>query len=459
MVVGDAETYDNAVNDVDTEDWFLGIRHPAVTQLLYDNNILLLEDRIDYKVRNQGNRYFVNDDVLVTPFDGEISSDCASSSDVRVSRVEETSFFLITISADYSDSCDSVSEPGTEDYTIDVCADISFTYRSYIGTENCQFPLLFVDSVLDNVREVYAQCENLGKYYIIHWVEYDDPLGIAFIAITVVFQALIIALMIWVFLHQNSPVIRMASPLFCEVILFGCVFALCTVYFLTGEPSTNICRARSWFFCLGFSLTFAALFAKTWRLHKIYLSALDFQNRPISPAQLLGIMVLAMSPTVILLILWSIINPLEAETITDDSNSDKLILQCQSENQWVWQGCLIAVNGLLVLYGCYVSIITRKIRLMFNESRYIGLAIYNVAVFATVGIALGAGLENNLEAWYAILCGTINGGTILVVIVLFMSKLKIHYFNPEKNSLDSNQAQSMGTGTGGTQAFISESLE
>ena len=458
-VVGDAETYDNAINRVANSECFLGYHHPAITQFLFENNILVLEDRVDYKARTQGHRYFVNDNVLETGFRGELDSDCASSSDVDVHRIPDTSFFLITVSSDYSDSCDPIFEPDTTSYEIDVCADISFTYRAFIGTENCQYPLLFVDSVLDTVREAYAQCEDIGKYFIIHWIEYDDPLGIAFIAITAMFQILILGLMLWVALHKNSPVIRMASPLFCELILFGCVFALCTVYFLTGEPSTNICRARAWFFCLGFSLTFAALFAKTWRLHKIYLSALDFQNRPISPAQLLGIMVIAMAPTVILLILWSIIDPLEPEPITDDSNSDKLILQCQSDNQWVWQGCLIAVNGILVLYGCYVSIITRKIRLMFNESRYIGLAIYNVAVFATVGIALGAGLENNLEAWYAILCGTINGGTILVVIVLFLSKLKIHYFNPEKNTLDSNQMHSLGTGTGGTQAFHSESLE
>jgi len=447
QILGSADTYDRAVNGNFDADSFLGAQHPGLARYLFDEGLLVRESRIDYVDRLQGEKYFVDDRLLGTPYRGSLDyDDCASADDLDLLRVEGTTFYLIILSSDYEDDCSSFDNDDSEDFRIDVCEDISFTYRSAIRTENCMFPLVFLDSVLDTVRESYAYCEGLGKYFIIDWVRYEDPLAIAFVTITALTQVLIIALMIWVFLHQTSPVIRMASPIFCEFILAGCIIALCTIYFLTGEPTTNICRARAWFFCLGFSLAFAALFAKTWRIHKIYLSAMDFQNKPISPVQLMGIMALAMAPTIILLALWSGIHPLGPETIEDDTNSDKLILQCQSDNQWVWQGCLIAVNGILVLYSCYVTIITRKIRLMFNESRYIGLAIYNVAVFATVGIALGAGLENNLEAWYAILCGTILAGTILMILVLFMSKLKLHYLTPEKNTLEGQRAQSQQTG-------------
>ena len=161
-------------------------------------------------------------------------------------------------------------------------------------------------------------------------------------------------------------------------------------------------------------------------------------------------MAIAMSPTIILLALWSGINPMDGVPISDSSDSDKEILQCQCDNQWVWQGLLIGVNAILVIYGVYVSIVTRKIKVPFNESKYIGLAIYNCGVIAPLGIAIGAGLEHINTAWYAVLCACIMAGVMLGVFVLFGSKLRIHYLKPEKNNFTGSSSTGGSNDAGST---------
>eukprot|EP00008_Paramoeba_atlantica_P015127 CAMPEP_0201492958 /NCGR_PEP_ID=MMETSP0151_2-20130828/35504_1 /ASSEMBLY_ACC=CAM_ASM_000257 /TAXON_ID=200890 /ORGANISM="Paramoeba atlantica, Strain 621/1 / CCAP 1560/9" /LENGTH=1255 /DNA_ID=CAMNT_0047880065 /DNA_START=84 /DNA_END=3848 /DNA_ORIENTATION=- len=444
-VLGDTFTYDR-ISQTDSffEPTFLGDDYPGVAQYLISRELLIQQNRNNFFSSTSSDVYFLNAVFLDTIGVLEVPLDnCATATQMRMERVPNSNFFILTLSSDYTESgCDPIPAPEVVPFEIDACSEATFAYRSPIETENCPYPLFFSNETLDNYREANYTCGDLDEYFIPDWIHWSDSIAIAMVSVTAIIQLGIFVLMLWIAMNQDSPVIRMASPVFCLLLLFGCEIGVCAVYFLTGEPTDNICRARAWFFCLGFSLMFSALFAKTWRLHRIYLSARDFKNKPISVGQLLGVMFVGMLPTIILLILWSAIDSLEPRPIDDDKNDDKVIIQCQSDNQWVWQGLLIAVNALLVLYGCYVSIITRKIQLSFNESRYIALAIYNVAVLAPVGIAIGSGLENILIAWYAILCACILVGAFLCVFVLFAPKLRVHYLTPDKNTLES-------TGTGG----------
>jgi hypothetical protein len=448
----------NQPNSYFTSKRYLHVYYPGVATALLNADLLIQESRVNYSNFVESSSYYLNHLTIVklpnSTLSTSLSVECASASNFTFVAIPQTSFFLISLSVDYRDICSIPAPADSTNFTLDVCEEAKFEYAAPMSSENCPYPVLFVDSFLDVYRQSYAQCESLGQYYIITWIRWSDGIAIACVTGAAVCQFLIVLLMLWVFLNQSSPIVRLSSPVFCELILFGCLLQLTTVYFLTGEPTTNICRARAWFFCLGFSMTFTALFAKTWRIHQIYRQAKSFKNRPISTQALIGIMAVAMSPTVLLLALWSGINPMDGVPISDSTNSDQQILQCQCDNQWIWQGLLIGVNAVLVVYGIYVSIVTRKIKVPFNESKYIGLAIYNCGVLAPMGIAIGAGLEHINTAWYAVLCACIMAGVMLGVFVLFGSKLKVHYLTPEKNNFTGSSSaggSNDGASTAGTE--------
>jgi hypothetical protein len=77
----------------------------------------------------------------------------------------------------------------------------------------------------------------------------------------------------------NSPVIRLAQPIFLVLICVGTLFMAAAIIPLSmdegvaGPASLNAsCSLTQWFFSFGFIITFAALFSKLWRTNQVRVS-------------------------------------------------------------------------------------------------------------------------------------------------------------------------------------------
>jgi gamma-aminobutyric acid type B receptor len=67
-------------------------------------------------------------------------------------------------------------------------------------------------------------------------------------------------------------VIKGSSPLFCHIITFGSLLSFITLSGLSAEEHSNgYCLLPVVLLAFGFSLMFGALFAKTYRIKKIFL--------------------------------------------------------------------------------------------------------------------------------------------------------------------------------------------
>jgi hypothetical protein len=80
--------------------------------------------------------------------------------------------------------------------------------------------------------------------------------------------------------------------------------------------------------------------------------------------------------------------------------------------------------GALVISGAVFAYFIRDVTyLLYNESRYIGYALYTMLVFGILGIALQASGVVSREGLFIIRSCLLMGGTLIMVLVLFLPKI------------------------------------
>ena len=61
----------------------------------------------------------------------------------------------------------------------------------------------------------------------------------------------------------------------------------------------------------------------------------------------------------------------------------------------VWEISMLGINGVLLAFGLSLAWRTRNIYITAaNDSKYIGLAVYNVSVFAGTAVLIGLAVTN-----------------------------------------------------------------
>lgn len=59
-----------------------------------------------------------------------------------------------------------------------------------------------------------------------------------------------------------------------------------------------------------------------------------------------------------------------------------------------------------------------------NDSQYIGMCIYNVAVLSLLGVVLAFALTDQVDLAYIFTCGTIILGTTSTQLIIFIPKVR-----------------------------------
>ena len=194
--------------------------------------------------------------------------------------------------------------------------------------------------------------------------------------------ALCVGCIVYTFIYRNHPVIRSSSPIFLSTSLFGVVILLFGTAGMVQPATLASCGAVAWLWSVGFSLTFAPLFAKTWRIYRIFgrkkLSVVKISNRRLATL-VYAILLL----DIVLMSVWQALSPLQPYTTTVYTGSNPVVQndyhQCGVEGDGRTMLALVAVSkGVLLLFGALMAFTTRKVSSTFNESSGIALAIYNV---------------------------------------------------------------------------------
>jgi len=221
-----------------------------------------------------------------------------------------------------------------------------------------------------------------------------DAMNIGFIALGFVGLVCLLALLVLVLVKRNDPRIRASSPNFLVLIVLGAIVGMLAMLMpasprisWAGGMSAASCQAYAWLLGLGFSTTFAALMAKTWRIARIFTSkqirVVSLPDRELMKPVLGAIIAEALFNT-----LWTLINPLGVEISYLSNNPNVPLYVCSSDNLQVWQGVTFLVKMILVVWAVKLTSSIRSAPGDFNESSALGAALSNIALCGVVLIPL-----------------------------------------------------------------------
>lgn len=125
--------------------------------------------------------------------------------------------------------------------------------------------------------------------------------------------------MIWTFVHRNDMVVKASQPFFLVMTACGIIVMAASLIPLSfddeGSPLSEtkavaICMSVPWLAFCGFSITFSALFAKTWRVNKFFNSKDAYARIKITEGDVLKPFAGLFTLNVIILTCWTVLDPL-----------------------------------------------------------------------------------------------------------------------------------------------------
>lgn len=242
--------------------------------------------------------------------------------------------------------------------------------------------------------------------------------------------------------YRKCRFIRLSAPLFNDVMVLGCIACLATV-FLFGlrkfqDPKNSlplICKSRAWILNIGFSLAFGAMFIKTWRIYKICTNKrLKVRLGPLSDLSMLAMVGAIILVDVAILLSWELADPLKHKAVIIDEMKDsqdpfkinEIILDvCTSEKLALWLTLIYVYKGIMLLYGLFLAYETRNVVYPhLNDSRVIGICVYNVVVLSMIGAFLSVILDDKqFKELYASLSLCIIFPASATISLIFIPKL------------------------------------
>ncbi|XP_070200944.1 gamma-aminobutyric acid type B receptor subunit 2-like, partial [Littorina saxatilis] len=245
----------------------------------------------------------------------------------------------------------------------------------------------------------------------------------------------------------NLQCIKLSSPNMNNVVSVGCGIGYISVIMfgidgrqLASEAVGIMCHARLFVLCVAYSLAFGALFFKTWRVHRIMankrLEKITLKDRHLL-AWIFGLVGL----DVVFLAIWASVDPLQRQLAflpleVDSADSDVILVpfieKCTCEHEVYWLGAMLVYKGLLLLFGLFLAWGTRSIQVpALNDSKYIGMSVYNLAVICVVGVPVGFLINDEYFVGnYIISSVFIIVAVTITLCFVFVPKLHTVYHNP-----------------------------
>ena len=209
-------------------------------------------------------------------------------------------------------------------------------------------------------------------------------------AVLFVFTTVVLVLFIY---YWNKPSIKATSPSLSILILAGCYMLYIGCLFAGARRVVDfkyygsLCQAQLWFCVIGLQIIYSALFMRLLRIYRIFFFIFKKPGKLWSNPAMLVFTFILVSVAILLMILWSVLDPLVTMylPLVFDRISDPpqyiASVACRGKAMTVWLFiALYGVNGVTVLAVAVLAVLTRKVHLdSFKDTKEV-----NAFVFSTV---------------------------------------------------------------------------
>jgi gamma-aminobutyric acid type B receptor len=184
---------------------------------------------------------------------------------------------------------------------------------------------------------------------------------------------------VWVYLHRDRRVVKAAQPIFLYMICVGAALSASAIFTRSFDESfgwseqqlSRACMASVWLFSSGYIIIYGALFAKLWRINRV----LQFTRRTIEVKQVAGPSLLLVLTAVIILCVWTAVDPLRWQRQVIDDVTGESIARCHADSILVFAVALLCVMLVPTLLTEWMAWTTKDIDEEFSESMWIFIMI------------------------------------------------------------------------------------
>eukprot|EP00516_Mucochytrium_quahogii_P004957 CAMPEP_0203752020 /NCGR_PEP_ID=MMETSP0098-20131031/6005_1 /ASSEMBLY_ACC=CAM_ASM_000208 /TAXON_ID=96639 /ORGANISM=" , Strain NY0313808BC1" /LENGTH=740 /DNA_ID=CAMNT_0050641999 /DNA_START=256 /DNA_END=2475 /DNA_ORIENTATION=+ len=295
--------------------------------------------------------------------------------------------------------------------------------------------------------------------------EEEKHLGtsIRWLCLTLFMINLLVALgfMWWTIKYFKSDVVKVSQGRFLVFILFGALVSSSAIVPIalvdgddpeglvyTGEhvESNIACQAMVWLYATGFICTFAPLFCKLYRVHKI-LNNPKMKRVMVTNTQLIKICLGLLAIDWSILTAWTLIDPLVYIREPIHTNEHGFVLesggQCESDSAAIFLGLIFGFHMLILFGGLYLCYRAWNIDSLISESRYISTAMVSNFQILALGIPLLVVVYSQPEASMLVRSGMIFLNDLCVLLVIFVPKIIA-----QRNNFVFNPSQAASKETG-----------
>jgi len=212
--------------------------------------------------------------------------------------------------------------------------------------------------------------------------------------------SIVILGMLYTALKRSSYTIRVVNFIFCLLTQAGAMLLLISPIYIATNTSAG-CMTWMWFLGIGFTLFLAPSVLKLYRLDRI-LDVTKWDVLVITNTQLLLGVGIFMLFEIILLLVWTIVNPivLQLESLGDEQNTQVKICTGEGTSGIVFFIIQLVYSSLILFIACVLSVRIRNQKVgAVNESRETILAVYNIAIGIIVIVVLAIILNSNATSW------------------------------------------------------------
>ncbi|XP_072176481.1 gamma-aminobutyric acid type B receptor subunit 1-like [Diadema setosum] len=249
--------------------------------------------------------------------------------------------------------------------------------------------------------------------------------------------------------NRKRRALKISSPMLNNVIAVGGILLYCSTFLLSilfeiqddgNSILTNLkCQSALVVACVGLSMSFGALFMKTYRIHQIYTSAMKVRKvlKGLTDSRLLFAISCFVVIDLAFFAFWMSYDPMKIQTTTytpkfDETQPEKEISlvptlnTCTSVYMLPFLGSLCVYKGGLLLFGVFLAWSTRKVRIMeLNDSKYIALSVYTVCLTCVIAVPFASIYYSQGDINFAFLFtgGAVVVAATIVLCLVFVPKL------------------------------------
>eukprot|EP00455_Lapot_gusevi_P021830 TRINITY_DN2281_c0_g1_i3.p1 TRINITY_DN2281_c0_g1~~TRINITY_DN2281_c0_g1_i3.p1 ORF type:complete len:695 (+),score=180.38 TRINITY_DN2281_c0_g1_i3:148-2232(+) len=258
-------------------------------------------------------------------------------------------------------------------------------------------------------------------------LDVSDGSRITVYVVSGIATTVILCVAIALIIYQNVPIIRATTPKFGLLTCMGALMGVASVLLVVQPPTDATCAAALWLTSTAYIILFASVFVRVYRIDRIFNNNSNMEVIRIPDTELGAMILFMLLVDVGLLTYWQVTSPYAAKGVLSSSDFSAIVT-CSSEQGTFLTILLLFYHGMLMLWGMSLAYKTRHVEKNFNESRFIGLALYNlffISIFA-IPVIFAVGTSQH-ELGILVRCFATLYIVAFTVLVLFANRFYAIY--------------------------------